>query len=197
MEFEFFISGVGGQGVQLVCKVMALAATAEGRYAMLSSEYGGQMRGGSSMGTVVIGTERLRALPVVAEARSALALHHLYFEETAARLRPGSLIVAESGIANQLPDIDRHRVIAIPAAKIAADIGNPQSGGFVMLGAYNAITGLVELDSLVAAMKELIPAYRRQHIEVNERALRAGAAAAPALAAPVRLGASQAMEAAR
>ena len=54
MEFAFFVSGVGGQGVQLMCKVMALAATAENRYAMLSSDYGGQMRGGSSLGTVVV-----------------------------------------------------------------------------------------------------------------------------------------------
>ena len=72
MEFAFFVSGVGGQGVQLMCKVMALAATAENRYAMLSSDYGGQMRGGSSLGTVVVGNNRLRALPVVPKANSAI-----------------------------------------------------------------------------------------------------------------------------
>jgi hypothetical protein len=47
-----------------------------------------------------------------------------------------------------------------------------------------AVTGLVSLDSAIVAMRELVPAYRTQHLEANGRALRAGAAAVPALAAP-------------
>ena len=187
MEFAFFVSGVGGQGVQLMCKVMALAATAENRYAMLSSDYGGQMRGGSSLGTVVVGNSRLRALPVVPKANSAIALHHLYWELTAPKLRPNSLIVVESSMADELKKKDGHRVITVPAIKLAVEIGNPMSMGLIMLGAYNAITGLVSLDSLVAAMKELVPSYRRQHIETNERALRIGAENAPVGAAKVNL----------
>ena len=187
MEFAFFVSGVGGQGVQLMCKVMALAATAENRYAMLSSDYGGQMRGGSSLGTVVVGNNRLRALPVVPKANSAIALHHLYWELTAPKLRPNSLIVVESSMADELKKKDGHRVITVPAIKLAVEIGNPMSMGLIMLGAYNAITGLVSLDSLVAAMKELVPSYRRQHIETNERALRIGAENAPVGAAKVNL----------
>lgn len=187
MEFAFFVSGVGGQGVQLMCKVMALAATAENRYAMLSSDYGGQMRGGSSLGTVVVGNSRLRALPVVPKANSAIALHHLYWELTAPKLRPNSLIVVESSMADELKKKDGHRVITVPAIKLAVEIGNPMSMGLIMLGAYNAITGLVSLDSLVAAMKELVPSYRRQHIETNERALRIGAENAPVGAAKINL----------
>ena len=187
MEFAFFVSGVGGQGVQLMCKVMALAATAENRYAMLSSDYGGQMRGGRSLGTVVVGNNRLRALPVVPKANSAIALHHLYWELTAPKLRPNSLIVVESSMADELKKKDGHRVITVPAIKLAVEIGNPMSMGLIMLGAYNAITGLVSLDSLVDAMKELVPSYRRQHIETNERALRIGAENAPVGAAKVNL----------
>jgi Pyruvate/2-oxoacid:ferredoxin oxidoreductase gamma subunit len=187
MEFAFFVSGVGGQGVQLMCKVMALAATAENRYAMLSSDYGGQMRGGSSLGTVVVGNNRLRALPVVPKANSAIALHHLYWELTAPKLRPNSLIVVESSMADDLKHKEGHRVIAVPAVNLANEIGNPMSMGLIMLGAYNAITGLVSLDSLVDAMKELVPSYRRQHIETNERALRIGAENAPVGAAKVNL----------
>lgn len=187
MEFEFFVSGVGGQGVQLVCKVMALAATAEGRHAMLSSEFGGQMRGGSSVGTVVVGNERLHALPVVPKAGSAIALHHRYWEPTAAKLRPGSLIVVEETSAAELCRTEGHRVISVPGAKLAAEIGNPVTMGLIILAAFNSITGLVSVNSLVSAMKELVPSYRRQHVETNERALRLGALNAPAGAALVNL----------
>jgi Pyruvate/2-oxoacid:ferredoxin oxidoreductase gamma subunit len=50
----------------------------------------------------------------------------------------------------------------------------------VLLGAFCVVTGLAAVDSLVAAMRELVPAYRTEHLAGNEAALRAGAAAAPA-----------------
>ncbi|MBV8235178.1 MAG: hypothetical protein JO075_05700, partial [Acidimicrobiia bacterium] len=46
------------------------------------------------------------------------------------------------------------------------------------------LTGLVSLESAIAAMEESLPAYRRQHAEGNARALRAGAALVEPLAAP-------------
>jgi Pyruvate/2-oxoacid:ferredoxin oxidoreductase gamma subunit len=54
----------------------------------------------------------------------------------------------------------------------------------VVTGAYAAITGIVALDSLIAAMRESLPPYRKQHAELNEKALRAGYEMAPANVAP-------------
>ncbi|RYD92384.1 MAG: hypothetical protein EOP61_25675 [Sphingomonadales bacterium] len=188
MEHELFISGIGGQGIQLMGKVLALGAIAEKLFVQLTGEYGGAMRGGSTVASVVIGAERLRALPVVSEGGAALLMHDKYIDETVLpKLRPGSLIVVEESIIDQLPDLTGHHVIGVPAKQIAMEIGNAQSTGLVMLGAYCAITGLVGVESLVEAMKQVVPSYRRQHVEANERALRAGDEAAPRLAAPVRL----------
>ena len=44
----------------------------------------------------------------------------------------------------------------------------------VLVAAYAGLTGLLAVDSLVEAMRECVPAYRRQHLEANEKALRAG-----------------------
>jgi 2-oxoglutarate ferredoxin oxidoreductase subunit gamma len=186
LEHELFISGIGGQGAQLMGKILALAGIAEGRYTQLTGEYGGAMRGGSTVASVVVGAERLKALPVVSEGGAALALHHHFFADAVVpKLRPGSLVVAEAGVAPHLPDLSAHRVLTVPAAAIAAELGSPQATGLVMLSAYAAITGIVGVESLVAAMKQVVPVYRRQHVEVNERALRAGDAKAPRLAAPL------------
>ena len=46
------------------------------------------------------------------------------------------------------------------------------------------ITGIVALASLDEAMRACVPSYRRQHIEANERALRAGFELANTSAAP-------------
>jgi hypothetical protein len=46
------------------------------------------------------------------------------------------------------------------------------------------VTGLITLEGAVGAMRQLVPAYRTQHLEANEAALRAGASLPPNLAAP-------------
>lgn len=177
MELDLFISGIGGQGIQLIGKSLALAAIKDGRHVMLAGEYGGHMRGGSSVGTVVIGARPVRALPILPHAGSAIALSHLFWERVGSRLRPGSLVLAEETIAADLPDMARHRLVKLPATAMATEQGSRMAAGMVMLGAFAAMTGAVKVDSAVAAMAEQIPSYRRQHIDANERAIRAGAAA--------------------
>ena len=52
MEREVLLTGIGGQGVQLAAKVLALAATQEGREVMWLGTYGGSMRGGNTDATI-------------------------------------------------------------------------------------------------------------------------------------------------
>jgi 2-oxoglutarate ferredoxin oxidoreductase subunit gamma len=172
LERELIVTGIGGQGIQLLAKTLALAATREGRYAMLSADYGGEMRGGPSKASVVIGDAPLRALPVLASAGSAILAHHRFSEPVLARLRPGALVLANEKLvdpAQLRPDWEIHTVDAAAIAK--------QAIGFVLLGAYNALTGLVTIDSLIAAMEELLPPYRKQFAPANADALRKGAEA--------------------
>ncbi|GAA0907585.1 hypothetical protein GCM10009558_096240 [Virgisporangium aurantiacum] len=75
MEREVIVTGIGGQGIQLLAKTLALAATRAGLHAMLSADYGGEMRGGPSKASVVVGDGPLHALPVLASAWSAIVAH--------------------------------------------------------------------------------------------------------------------------
>jgi 2-oxoglutarate ferredoxin oxidoreductase subunit gamma len=83
-------------------------------------------------------------------------------------------------------ELDREglRVLEVPATRIATDEGAPLSACLVLVAAFANATELLGLDSLLAGMRESVPPYRRQHLEANEKALRAGFAAAPAAAAP-------------
>src|SRR5262245_2074344 len=97
-ELEIMFTGVGGQGLQLIAKALAITALHEGRHVQLSSEYGGAMRGGHSLATLVVGDEPLHALPVVAAAASALALHQSYWDGVAPKLRPGAVVAVNSSL---------------------------------------------------------------------------------------------------
>ncbi|GAB3137252.1 hypothetical protein GCM10027290_02650 [Micromonospora sonneratiae] len=186
MERELVVTGVGGQGIQLLAKTLALAATREGRHAMLSADYGGEMRGGPSRASVVIGDGPLRGLPVLASAWSAIVVHHRFSQPALARLRPGGPVIANLPLVDPAT-MPTMTVYGVDGAAVAKAADAPQAMGFALLGAYNAVTRLVEPASLVAAMEELLPPYRKQHAAANARALAAGAAALDAQAGPLNL----------
>jgi 2-oxoglutarate ferredoxin oxidoreductase subunit gamma len=177
VEREVIVTGIGGQGIQLLAKTLALAATRSGYHAMLSADYGGEMRGGPSKASVVVGDTPLRALPVLASAWSAIVAHHKFSEPALARLRPGGPLVANVPLV--APDALPAGMVVYPvdATAVARSVEAPQAIGFVLLGAYNAIARMVPPAALVAAMEELLPPYRRQHAPANARAIEAGAGA--------------------
>ena len=178
MQREVVLTGIGGQGVQLAAKTLAMAATAEGRQVMMSSHYGGEMRGGQTEASVVVADGRLRSVPILESTWSAYVMHPRYWPGVAARLRPGGPVVYNSTVGTLDETLDGNPVSAaphaVPAGDVAADLGSPMGAGFVLLGAYAAVTGMAGLESLVAAMRELVPPYRTQHLALNEAALRAG-----------------------
>jgi len=174
IERELMISGIGGQGVQLCAQVIARAATAEGRHVLLFGLYGGQMRGGSTESTVVVADAPVSAPPIVSHTWSAIVMHHQYWDSLRAKLRPSAAVVVNSPLFEGEVDRTVHRVFEVDATGTANALGSVLAASMVITGAYAAITGLVSLDALVAAMRDSLPPYRRQHAELNERALRKG-----------------------
>jgi Pyruvate/2-oxoacid:ferredoxin oxidoreductase gamma subunit len=174
MEREVMLTGIGGQGVQLAAQVLARAATREGRQVMLFGVYSGMMRGGNSDSTVVVGDAPLQAPPLISRTWSAVVLHHKYWSAVRDRLRPGSLVVVNTPVFEDVIDRDNLAVYDVPATATAIELGTPMTASMVATGAYVAITGLVSLDSAVAGMAEAVPPYRQQHVAANEIALRAG-----------------------
>ena len=185
MEREVLCTGVGGQGVQIASKTLATAALDEGRQVMLVPRYGGGMRGGMTNAEITIGDQALRALPVATSAWSAYVMDPSYWSTIRPNLADGAVVVVNSSLCPTLTvDVPGARVFEVAASEVAADLGNPMSAGFVLLGALVAVTGLVGVESTVDAMRQLVPAYRTQHLEANERAIRTGTGLLPGEAAP-------------
>lgn len=174
MRDEVIITGIGGQGIQLMAKTLALAATRSGLHAMLSSDFGGEMRGGPSQASVVVDDLRVRALPILPTAMSAVVMHHKHSAFALDRLVPGGLALVNSSVAGQA-DIHDAEVVAVPALDVARAADAPNAAGFVMLGAYVTLRRIVGVAALGDAMRELVPPYRAQHVTANLRALNAGA----------------------
>jgi 2-oxoacid:acceptor oxidoreductase gamma subunit (pyruvate/2-ketoisovalerate family) len=183
MEREVLLTGIGGQGVQLAAQVLARAALCEGREVMLLGTYGGTMRGGSTDAALVIGDAPILSPPIVSRAWSLVAMHSRFFAPLRRKLRPGAVVVRNASLFEEPLD-PACRVFDVEATERASELGSPVAGAMVLIGAFARITGIVGLEALRSAMRDCVPSYRRQHVEMNERALDAGFASAPAGAAP-------------
>jgi 2-oxoacid:acceptor oxidoreductase gamma subunit (pyruvate/2-ketoisovalerate family) len=181
---EILFTGVGGQGVQIASKALAMAAIADGFEVLLLPRYGGGMRGGMTNATLTVGDGALRALPVVTSAWAGFVMDPAYWETIRPNLAEGAVVVVNSSGFELLVEIPEARVFPVPAKDIAVEMGIPMSAGFVMLGAFVAVTGVVEVESTIGAMRQLVPPYRTEHVEANERAIRAGVEALPWRGAP-------------
>ena len=179
MERELVLTGIGGQGVQLAAQVLARAAIAEGRSTQMFGSYGGMMRGGNTEATLVIADGAIGAPPTVADTWSAIFMHPDFSEPTRAKLRPGSLVLVNSTVFEGSFDRDEYQVVEVAATDLAVDLGNIMTASMIMLGAYVATTDMVALDSLDDAVAASLPSYRRQHVERNVAAIRAGFDVAP------------------
>jgi Pyruvate/2-oxoacid:ferredoxin oxidoreductase gamma subunit len=194
-ERAILMTGIGGQGVQLAARTLAVAAVTDGLEVMVFGEYGGSMRGGNTGATVVLGTKRLTTPPTVSRAWAALAMHHAYWPDVERRLYPGGVVVLDRSVFRG--DVVRTdiEVVAVDASETATELGSAQAGSMVALGAFAAATGVVGIEALEAASAEVLPPYRAQHARANAAALRAGFALVPArivdawsqIAVPVQL----------
>jgi 2-oxoglutarate ferredoxin oxidoreductase subunit gamma len=184
VEREVLFTGVGGQGVQIASKALATAAIDEGRQVMLVPRYGGGMRGGMTNAEVTVGDQALRALPVATAAWSAYVMDPSYWSTIRPNLAEGAVVVVNSSLFTEPVDVPGARVFEVPASDVAAELSSPMSAGFVLLGAFVALTALVSVEGTLSAMRQLVPAYRTQHLEANDRAIRAGATLVPAGGAP-------------
>lgn len=176
-ERELMLTGIGGQGVQLAAEVIARAATLQEKHVTYFGVYSGVMRGGNTDATVVISDEPIEAPALVSRTWSAIAMHHEFWDPLRPKIRPDGVVLLNSTVFEPDPQLPESvRVVEVPATERAGELGNLMVASMVMVGAYAALTGVVEVDACVAAMRESIPAYRSQHVPANEDAIRAGAA---------------------
>ena len=181
MEREVLLSGIGGQGVQLAAQVLAVAAVDEGRDVQLFGSYGGMMRGGNTDATLVLADSRVQ------RRRRWTRPGRRRPCTTSSPGRPGGGRVRRRASSSSNSSVWEGR-----------RPGGPHGGGRARhrpgrrrrqrhRGGHGDAGRAVHRDrrrvarSLRDAARASVPAYRSQHLELNERALEIGAGALPGL----------------
>ncbi len=176
MERAVAMTGIGGQGIQLIAKLMAEAGIREGRQVMMFGMFGGMIRGGSSESTVVLADDEIVSPPIVPEVWAVLAMHPEGVAKVTTKVRPGVVLVRNAPMVPLPRDWSDAKDVAIPATDLAKSMGQPLGAGMIALGALAEATRIVALPSLVDALAGVLPPHRQKHIAANRECLERGAA---------------------
>ena len=176
MERAIVMTGLGGQGVQLIAKLLAEAGIREGRQVMMFGIFMGMIRGGSSESTVVLADDEIVSPPIVPELWGVLAMHPDGLAKLGSKMRPGGVLVRNATMVTRAPGWDGVRDVAVPATELAKEMGQPLGASMIALGALAGATGVVAVSSLVDALATVLPPHRQKHIASNRACLERGAA---------------------
>src|SRR5262245_64997832 len=101
MERAIVMTGLGGQGVQLIAKLLAEAGIREGRQVMMFGIFMGMIRGGSSESTVVLADDEIVSPPIVPEFWGVVAMHHDGLAKLGPKVRPGGVLVPNGAVVTR------------------------------------------------------------------------------------------------
>ena len=174
MYQDVIIAGFGGQGVLMAGKLLASAGMLEGRHVTWFPSYGAEIRGGTANCTVIISSEEIGS-PVVRTPSAMLVLNEASYKKFENRIGQDGLLFLNTSLVHAAPSRTDITRIDVRANDIAEQLGDIRVANMVMLGAFLQKSCVVNLDSVLTALRGVLPARRQSLLPLNDRALRRGA----------------------
>jgi pyruvate ferredoxin oxidoreductase gamma subunit len=156
--FAVRIHGRGGQGVVTAAELLSLAAFVEGRHSQAFPSFGSERTGAPVVSFCRIDDREIRSREPIS-APDALIIQDptlLHQVDVFGGLAPhGSVLLNTSLSADALGigDVVARRLVTVPATDLAREhLGRPLPGP-ALLGGFAALTSVVSLDSVLAAVR--------------------------------------------
>jgi pyruvate ferredoxin oxidoreductase gamma subunit len=178
--FETRIHGRGGQGVVTAAELLAVAAFAEGRHAQAFPTFGSERTGAPVVAYCRIDERPIRSREPVIEPDALVVqdptlLHQVDLfagvGEDSYVLINTARTLEELGLDELRARLRPERLLTIPATELARDcVGRPLPNA-PLLGAFAELTGAVQLDSVVSAIRARFPtAVAERNVAAARRA---------------------------
>lgn len=164
--FQVRIHGRGGQGVVTAAELLSVAAFREGRHAQAFPTFGSERTGAPVVSFCRIDTSPIRLREPIADPDAVIVQDPTLVHQSdvlAGLRREGYLIVnttrglAELGLAGPARHLHPARSVAVPATEIARRLLGRPLPNAALLGAFAALTGVVSLDAVIAAIEDRFP----------------------------------------
>ena len=167
---EVIFAGFGGQGILSMGKFLAYGGMEENLNVSWLPSYGPEMRGGTANCSVILSDEAVGS-PVVYDASTVVVMNRPSLDKFEHSVIKGGLLIIDSDLINREVNRDDIEIIRIPAQTLAEEIGAKTIANMILLGALVEKTKIIEMDSLLKALKEH---GKEKFYEMNKLALMKG-----------------------
>ena len=170
-ELRVKFSGYGGQGVILSAYIVGKAtAIYDGKQASMTQAYGPEARGGACSSQLVIDKKAIN-YPLVDTTYILVALSQAGYDKFLPDLKNKGTLLYDNDLVSVVQDHSKYNALAIPATRLAEELGKRIVANIVMVGFVIAQTKLASRESMLRAIKESVPA---KFIDLNLKAFEVG-----------------------
>ena len=154
-RFEIRLSGLGGQGIITLGKVMGNGlALGHGYYVTQTQSYGPEARGGASRCDLVISSHPI-SYPKAEHLDLLVALSQEACNTYYRFLKPGGILLIESDLVRQ-PPTNMH--MGLPFTTLAKEkIGIPQAMNTIVLGALTYLLPFAVQRTMKKSLEDVLP----------------------------------------
>lgn len=181
---EIIIAGFGGQGVLSMGQILVYSAMMEGKEVSWMPSYGPEMRGGTANCIVIISEQRISS-PIVTTFDSAIILNQPSLDKFQDAVKPGGVLLFEHSTIIAPPTREDIEILDLSSMDEAVKLESKQVANVLMLGAFLEVRPIVKPESVIKALKKVLPPHRQKLIPLNEKALVRGKELAMALAGAI------------
>lgn len=171
---ELIIAGFGGQGVLSMGMTLAYGGMVEGKEVTWMPSYGPEMRGGTANCITIISNEKICS-PIISLFDSAIILNQPSMDKFESKIKPGGFLLYESTNITHPSKRTDIEIIGIPAAKEAVKMKNSKVLNMIILGAYLERKPVIKNESVLEALKKVLPEHHHHLLPLNKEALERGA----------------------
>lgn len=167
-RFEIRLSGLGGQGILTLGKIMGQAlALDHGYFVAQTQSYGPEARGGASRSDLVISSAPI-TYPKTLSLDLLVALSQEACNKFFTNLKAGGFLVVDTSMVSQTPT---NIFWGLPFTEMARKVGLVQTTNIVTLGALTHFLPFMMAASVRRSLKSVLPS---KIIDINIKAFNAG-----------------------
>ena len=170
---EIIIAGFGGQGVLSLGQMIAYAAMIDEKGTSWMPSYGPEMRGGTANCITIVSTERISS-PIISRFDTGIILNQPSLEKFEKQIKPGGVLLFEESTIIHPPTREDISVYRIAAIAEADKLQKKQVANMIMLGAFLELKPIVSMESIIKALKKVLPERHHHMIPLNEQAISRG-----------------------
>jgi 2-oxoglutarate ferredoxin oxidoreductase subunit gamma len=157
MRVEVRFAGFGGQGIiKSGIIVAAAAALYGGKNAVQTQSYGPESRGGACKSEVVMSDEEID-FPKVVEPEVLVVMSQHAYNDYVGDLKAGGTMILDPDMIPTEQELKNVKVYSVPATKMADELGRRIVANIVMIGAFVAITGMIDQGAVKESIKANVP----------------------------------------